>query len=75
MDTANPAEVTFLQSAIYFKKWQIARKSNSLYFPRIHPFRNVWLNLDESCGSLSLLKILASEILQSAPNDPKTELR
>ena len=35
MDTGNVAEVTYLQSAIYFKIWQIAKKSNSLYSPLI----------------------------------------
>ncbi len=32
---------------------------------------NIWLNLDEKCGSSSLLKILTPEMLQSAPNYPK----
>ena len=33
MDKGNVAEVTYLQSAKYFKVWQTARKHNSLYFP------------------------------------------
>ncbi len=37
----------------------------------IHAFCYVWLNLDENWGSSNLLKILTSEILQSAPNDSK----
>ena len=34
-------------------------------------FIKVFLKLDENCGSSCLLEFLTSEILQSAPNDPK----
>ncbi len=36
-----------------------------------HACHKVWLKLDENRGSSSLLKILTSEILQNAQNDPK----
>ena len=35
---------------------------------------NVWLKMDETWGSSNLLKMLASEILQTAPDDPKGTL-
>ncbi len=50
---------------------------NSLYPPSsdYHALHKVWLKLDEKCRSSSLLKILTSELLQSAPNDPKLDLK
>ncbi len=56
--------------------WQITRKKKPKQkkqqpvSPDYFAFRKVLLNLNESCES-SLLKILKSGILQSAPNDPK----
>ncbi len=71
MDNANVAEATFLQSAVYaYKIWQIARKSNSLYFLGLHAFSKVWLKLVENCSNSNLLKIL-SELFQNASNGPK----
>ncbi len=74
MANGNVAEVTFRQSAIYFLNFADCQKSNSLYSTLntiYHTFRKVWLKLDENYGRSSLLKILTSEILQSALNDPK----
>ena len=39
--------------------------------PDYYSLRKVWLSLDENFGNSSLLKILTSEILQSASNDPE----
>ncbi len=57
-----------------FKIRQIARKSKACIPPDYHAFHKFWLKLDESRGSSGFLKILTSEILQSAPN-AQTELR
>ncbi len=50
----NVAEVTYLQVPYTFKfvavTDQIARKSNSLYFPRIHAFCKIWLNWMKTMG-------------------------
>ena len=40
-----------------------------------HTCNKIWLKLIENCGCSSLLKILTSEILQIAPNDPKPNSR
>ena len=40
-----------------------------------HAYNKIWFKLIENWGSSSLLKILTSEILQSAPNDPKPNSR
>ncbi len=41
------------------------------YYSKYNCMHRVHLTWDENCGRSSLLKILRSEILQSAPNDPK----
>ncbi len=76
MDNSNVAEVTSLQSgsgsAIYLKFGRSPEKVTACISPlSLHAFSEVWLKLDENCGSSSLLKMLTSEILQSAPNGPK----
>ena len=60
---------------MYLEIWLIARKINSLYSQGLHAFSKVWLKWDDSLGSSSLLKILTSELLQSAPNDHQTEVK
>ena len=74
MDNGNAAEVTYIIFKVpyIFKIWQIARQSNSLYSPQLNAFCKFWLNWMKNVGAVfhsSLLKILTSEILQSAPND------
>ncbi len=75
MNTGNVAEVTYLQSTIYFYSLANSQKKY-----RVYVFYKVWLKFNEHCGSGNLLKFLiqfliiilnVSEILQSAPNDPK----
>ncbi len=67
------AEVTSLQSTIYLKFGRSPEKvmACTLYFPGLHAFSKVWLELNENCGRSSLLKMLTSGILKSAPNDFK----
>ncbi len=51
MDNGNIANVTLFKMPYTFKIWQIARKSNGLYFPQLHAFSKVCLKLDENCES------------------------
>ncbi len=69
MDNGNIAEVTSIQNAIYLKFVRSPKKVNGLYFRGllVHAFSKVWLKLNENYGSSSLLKMLTSGILQSAP--------
>ncbi len=77
MDNANVAEVTSLQSAIYYylKFDRSPEKNIGLYSLGLHAFSKVWLKLNENYGSSNHLKILISDILQSARNDPKMNSR
>ncbi len=67
----NVAEVTSLQSAIYLKFGRSPEKVMACISPGLHAFSKGWLKLNENCGTSSLLKMLTSGILQSAPNDLK----
>ena len=61
------------QSAIlilYFLKFGTPTKEKACIHSWFSYVNKVCLKLDENCGSSSLLEILTSEILQSAPNDP-----
>ncbi len=58
-----------------FSFGQIAEKGNNLYSPPdYHAFHKIWMKLNEKRGGSGLSKILTSEILQSAPTDPKLNL-
>ncbi len=59
-----------------FSKYHILLKfgrspKKRIFSPDYQAFNKAWLISDKNWGSSSLLKILTSEILQSAPNDPK----
>ena len=60
----------------FCKTWPIAKKSNSLHFSHSKQCSNkVWVGSDENCWGGSVLKIVKSDILQSALNGPQTKLK
>ncbi len=77
MANGNASEVNYpyVQSAVFFNFGISPNKITACVTLLLdyHTVHKDWLEIDENCGSTCsrFLKMVTSEILQSAPNDPK----